>query len=175
MKKVILFFMFTVFLASNICCTARDRDPSEKIEIRSGANLIWQQEMPEEKMNYRDAVNYCENLEYDGHADWRLPTISELRTIIRNCPATEPGGACKVTDECLVWDKCHSEDCRSCRNDEPGYFSPFNDTYWLWSSSQRMDTINISWVVKFYIGSVGNRHVSLKGNVRCVRELTSKS
>lgn len=48
-----------------------------------------------EKMNWDDAIKYCEDL------GGRLPTIDELRTLIQNCPATETGGECGVTEGCL--------------------------------------------------------------------------
>lgn len=40
------------------------------------------------------AESYCEGL---GEG-WRVPTISELRSLVRGCPATEPGGACAADD-----------------------------------------------------------------------------
>ena len=33
-------------------------------------------------MNWYDAINNCENLEFAGYSDWRLPNIKELESII---------------------------------------------------------------------------------------------
>ncbi len=34
------------------------------------------------RMYWYDAINACENLEYAGHDDWRLPNINELMSIV---------------------------------------------------------------------------------------------
>jgi len=44
-------------------------------------------------MNWGDSMAYCESLSQDGHTDWRLPTINELRSIVdysREDPALDP-------------------------------------------------------------------------------------
>ena len=47
----------------------------------SSTNLFWQKE-PVKKATWKEALSYCENLEYAGHADWRLPNMNELATLI---------------------------------------------------------------------------------------------
>ena len=32
---------------------------------------------PSNAMSYDDALLYCQFLEYDGHRDWRIPTVDE--------------------------------------------------------------------------------------------------
>ena len=44
-------------------------------------------------MYWYDAINACENLDYTGHDDWRLPNINELLSIVdhsRFDPAFDP-------------------------------------------------------------------------------------
>jgi len=47
----------------------------------SATNLFWQKE-PVKKATWKEALSYCENLEYAGHSDWRLPNMNELATLI---------------------------------------------------------------------------------------------
>lgn len=43
--------------------------------------LMWQQSPPVEGMTWYEAKEYCENLEFGGYSDWRLPTLKELFSI----------------------------------------------------------------------------------------------
>ena len=54
---------------------------NEKVVFDSSTNLIWQKEYAENK-TWKDALSYCENLEYAGKSDWRLPNKNELMTLI---------------------------------------------------------------------------------------------
>jgi uncharacterized protein (TIGR02145 family) len=118
-------------------------------------------------MHWFAATTYCENL------GGRLPTISELRTLIQNCPGTETGGACKVTDKCLSEDDCWSMNCSGCEYDSSGKYSVFGDTGFFWSSSEQSDDASYVWHVSFDGGHVGHSYRNYGPNdydsVRCVR------
>ena len=57
------------------------------IDVNSGIvvdaiyGLAWQDAAEIFKGLYKDAVSYCENLNYGGYSDWRLPSASELLSI----------------------------------------------------------------------------------------------
>ena len=51
-----------------------------------------------------DAVRYCEQVAFGGYADWRLPTIEELRTLVRGNPATETDGECPLVNDSVSSD-----------------------------------------------------------------------
>jgi hypothetical protein len=118
-------------------------------------------------MNLDDAASYCQNL------GGRLPSISQLRALIQNCPYTETGGSCNIADDgCLDW-SCRDDDCWGCSFDGYGKYSVFGDTYMFWSSSESLDNAGYAgtWYVYFSLGSVGSIHkTSLeKCDVRCVK------
>lgn len=91
------------------------------------------------------AVTYCENL------GGRLPTISELRTLIQNCPAIETDGECGVTDDCLSYEDCWSDACTEC---EVGNYSVLGYYGTFWSSSERSDETVSVWVITFTDGEI---------------------
>ncbi|MGI6393849.1 MAG: DUF1566 domain-containing protein [bacterium] len=131
-------------------------------------NLYWSLKASSSK-TWEEAVAYCDNLEESGHSDWRLPTISELRTLIQNCPRTETGGECGVTDDCLE-DSYWSDACRGCDYASDGRYSKLGDTGGFWSASEPSDVTHYAWSVSFYDGLVGNSYKgNCGGHVRCVR------
>lgn len=60
---------------------------------------MWQKEIIKRK-TWDEGNSYCKNLTLAGFSDWRLPTISELRTLVLGCPTSEIGGPCNVADDC---------------------------------------------------------------------------
>ena len=120
-------------------------------------------------MSWNDAVSYCNNLTESGSSDWRLPTISELRTLIQNCSAIQTGGSCGVTDSCLSYSDCRNDACDGCSSDSTGKYSKFGDTNWFWSSSVQLDNSDAAWPVNFNNGYVSNFDKTFNFHVRCVR------
>ena len=98
-----------------------------------------------------EAEEYCENLVEKGHDDWRLPGISELRTLVQNCENTEIEGKCRIRDYnlpsnfkvllnsqgglCLGNEECSGIECRGCDLTNDGSYSKLKDTVSLLSSS----------------------------------------
>jgi len=122
------------------------------------------------------AGTYRDNLTEGGCSDWRLPTISELRTLIQNCSNTQmPGGSCGVIDtgnSSTSWlsDSCWTESaCYSCSYDSTGGHSKFGDTGWFWSSSTPSDYTGDAWRVGFSFGYVSYGIMTSSDAVRCVR------
>ena len=125
-------------------------------------------------MNWSEAKAHCAGLSLDG-GGWHLPSIGELRTLIRGCPATEDGGSCNVEEgDCLLAWSCRDSSCSGCSD----FDGPADGCYWpdemqgicgAWycSSSPVMDSGHDAWFVSFSTGFVFIASVSLL--VRCVR------
>jgi hypothetical protein len=152
----------------------------------SASNLSWEI-TPWEYMTrgWQFADDYCNGLTLCGHDDWRLPTISELRSLIRGCTDTQTGGFCGVTDSCIsgLWsDSCFTYECAVCSK---GQGPSAGGCYWptqiegdcdsYWSASPRLDADNTvinykyMWRVNFYNGAVGYFNAPGSDRVRCVR------
>jgi hypothetical protein len=118
--------------------------------------LLWRREVRER--TWPDAKDDCAEQDRCG-AGWRLPTIGELRTLIRGCPATELGGACTLTDSCLSG-SCVNTACQGCENDggtSPLFLAPELRNYNLrsaWSSSSNPDWTGMRWTMNFVLASV---------------------
>ena len=141
------------------------------------SGLCWQDPPHDDWMNWWDAVAYCDGLSLAGYGpgSWHLPTISELRSLIRGCPGTETGGACGVTDSC-TGDGCWNYDCWECdwrggpRTDGCYWPAGFRgECSWFWSSSSSAGSASNAWLVVFYDGSVYYADKTDAGYVRCVR------
>lgn len=169
-------------------CTSSDERCSESgvcevpscggglLDISTG--LCWQNPPPGGRRTWSDAVDYCDELNLGGHGpgSWHLPTISELRSIVRGCPETETGGACGVSDECLEWTECRP-DCGGCASGRgpggggaywPDRFSGPPDFFWS-SSPDHVGGSVFAWLIAFTRGHIYNQDKTVSVDVRCVR------
>lgn len=120
------------------------------------------------EMNWMDANKYCKNLVEGGNQDWRLPTISEIRTLIQNCPESENGGICEITNNCISYKNC-SGNCLGCYGKDDGIYSIFGDNKRLWSATEPLEDSQNAFGIGFYDASFFVLPKSDNINVRCVR------
>lgn len=154
----------------------RDNGYSSDVWTDSATGLQWQVDPPLSGMNWFESEKYCNDLEAGGQIDWRMPSISELRTIVISCDVTKTGGSCKITDDCLQ-STCESNYC-GCTEASEGRYLPYalrgNMKYFYWSYSPVSDrgTGNCAaWGIRpsdAYI-SQGPKTGSMDVSVRCVR------
>jgi Protein of unknown function (DUF1566) len=152
----------------------------KKVEIEvwedSTSGLAWQVFAPGVQMSWPEAKSHCDSLTLDGQSDWRLPSISELRSLIRGCDVTQKDGPCKVNDSCLKLLGCRNRSCDGCSiKDGPGLGGTYlpqalkGNMQKYWSSSACVDANRNVWFVEFEKGFVGFDTDSSDGLVRCVR------
>ena len=142
------------------------------------SNLVWQK-TPGPKSNLANANTYCSNntagLPGSG---WRLPNISELRTLVRGYPNTEPGGACAVADPTCLTVSCginadHSIcgkicPCPSCHWDTAAFGDSCDD--YFWSSSPITDIPGYIWRLAYFNATIVDGTTTSTLRVpRCVR------
>lgn len=69
----------------------------------------WEEVPPDTYQTYSEAVARCEALVLDGHDDWRLPNINELRYLIEGCPTA----GCSLYDPSCLYEWC-TDTCTTC-------------------------------------------------------------
>lgn len=169
MKKFFVVLALFIFIG---CGGSESEDFSESEDCTTIDSNMWSPKSSN-RMIWDDAVSYCNNLTACGYYDWRLPNINELRTLIQNCPGSQTGGACAVSDpDHLSSDDWSGSYC-SCDNREnnDGYYSKLGDDnhVYLWSSSVRSDITDDAWRVYFRYGNVSLNFKTKLNYVRCVR------
>jgi hypothetical protein len=174
-------------LFSAACASRGDDDDSPAADLAAesvwtdpASGLTWQNGAPVggDSLLPVEANTYCTGLMWDGLGGWRMPTISELRSLLRGCAATVTGGSCGVTDTCLSPSTCWLDACNGCSaSGGPGT----NGAYWppeilgslalgggYWSSSAAAGSAAPNgWSIDFATGAVYSDAVF--AFVRCVR------
>jgi hypothetical protein len=121
--------------------------------------LMWQDEKyPVEKKNWNYAVAYCEDIDYAGFYDWRLPSYNELFSIVdyrKHEPAIKKG--------------LKNMPSNKFRPSGIGGLSKENKTYW--SSSSDITLAKNAWFVNFDYGFTGTSDKQkAEYYIRCVRD-----
>ena len=141
------------------------------------SSLIWENPPSNDEFDFNYAGLYCKALNLAGYTDWRLPTINELRSLIRGCSYTEPGGECTLTDSCYTH-SCNNAYCDTCST-YPMAGPGKDGCYWdpaisghcerYWTTGQT--GTGLGWQISFDEGSFSLTSLDLKGShVRCVRK-----
>ena len=149
-----------------------DGVPNSGVWTDSTSGLTWPTSHLE-PMSWNDANNYCNELVLGGYDDWRLPTISELRTLVRGCPTQSPDGACGITDSCIGFscqDSCYP--CVTSHGPTNGCYGPTelpDECGCFWSSSgPSAHPSSTFWDFDFEDGFIDTNDYEVD-LVRCVR------
>jgi len=148
--------------------------PPDATFLDTTTGYLWQTLPNETGLSWTNAMDYCENLSLGGYEDWRLPSLSELRSIVSGCKDMEPDSSCGAGDECTTLD-C-STGCNSCEKNS----GPSDGCYWVLGLHGYCD--NYHWTatpfggIENYVWQIGFSHAAINGYVnssknyaRCVR------
>jgi hypothetical protein len=104
--------------------------------------LVWQQSAPLIQYTQTAALAHCTSLSLGGHADWRLPSVVELVSIV---------------------------DSSTYNPSIDGTVFPGTPVDYFWSSTQYAGAADSAWGVYFNNGYTDYNGVSIIYSVRCVR------
>jgi hypothetical protein len=169
-----------------LCCTGAftpDDSYGPPVWTDSTSSLMWENPPSEDDMNWDEATTYCEDLIISAYTDWRLPTIAEMRTLMRGCPTVETGGACNVTEgdclegSCVDTSACHPSMTGCSEGDGPspdGCYWPDEmlgscETYWT-ASVVADQSIPTAWEIFYADAGVSGSRKTYSQPVRCVRD-----
>lgn len=131
------------------------------------AKLCWQEPPGPELLSWSDASAYCEGL------GLRLPTVQELASLVRGCPAAlcpveDPGCLslpCRAAPECQGCEMLAGPGAGGCYWD-PALTGPCD---WYWTASGVDRGPFDAWFIYFQRGSVDYGAQGIEKQVRCVR------
>jgi len=165
MKILILLILVVVFSA---CVSSKNIEIEEKAStiapVIKSSTGNWSEKAPKE-LTWTEAAQYCANLKEGGYSEWRLPTISELRSLIESCSQTEK---CNVTDKCKSRD-CFNDYCLGCISSSIYGYSVLDDKERLWSDAFMSNDDKSVWVLDYFNGSLMFYSKDELNFVRCVR------
>lgn len=139
MKKSMVSLLILCGVLSASCVSNQDNTVT-----CSDTNLMWQDnaEIGIIRNNWQGAINYCESLALANHTDWRLPNITELKSITDRITEVNPSLQVGFTQR---------------------------SANWFWSSTQSLSDNSITLAVDFTDGNDRLRAKSGNYSVRCVR------
>ncbi len=141
-KKLILSLLTLQCFLVSVQADEFYRDDAKEVVIDKQRNLMWQDDSAAGRIdkNYEDAIAHCEDLDFAGHTDWYLPSVDELKSIVKaeNYP----------------------------RSIAKEFQNVYADYYW--SSTEYSP--ELAWIVLFIYEDVVYYHRSDPSYVRCVRK-----
>jgi len=127
---------------ANVDTSAADYSVGDVTVIDNITGLEWQRQDDDIVRNRDLAWDYCAGLSLDSHDDWRLPSITELQSII-------------------------DYDSESLILIDQEVFTNNGDFYW--SASNNAGDSSSAWLADFGVGLVIPAVRLVNGHVRCVR------
>jgi len=80
MRRIMIIFMVVCLLIYGGQSFAVLVDNGDGTVTDTHTRLMWQRRTPS-RMNWENALSYCDNLVLAGYSDWHLPNLSELKSM----------------------------------------------------------------------------------------------
>ena len=131
-------------------CIKDDSLPNPEFPYTDSASgLVWSERSPYD-LSWYEAAAYCLDLVEGGSNNWRVPTIEEVKTLVKNCPEGD------------------------CKPDIVGKYSPFSEISTLWSSTVFTDESETYFTALDFMTASQNswKYEYTDEKVRCVRSVT---
>lgn len=177
--KKIIFFLITITAFSALYGSKSYSILSRGLVRDNSTNLIWTrcplttnnkpiydfQCIGEKKLfSWAEAIDVCENLNFEGRSDWRLPNIKELHSIVYYHHYITGSSSIGHVDETVFPNTVAPYDIEDTRRnscDDDGFCYPH-----YWSSTLRNETL--SFALDFNVGGINLGNVIHFKSVRCV-------
>jgi hypothetical protein len=117
----------------------------------SDTGLVWKQSSEPDRYTFESAKTRCEDQSFAGHDDWRVPSLTELQTLVDETVVPADNGDAATTGRIDL----------AKFPDTPG--EPY------WSSSAYLGDPKLAWFVDFRPGYTFGYDRSTPYRVRCVR------
>ena len=132
--------------------------------------IVWSQDVndSDDEIDYIEAAMMCRESKQGGISQWRVATISEIRTILRS----------DVLDECHVSDECSELENEDCYDSEicatgTAIETVFRDYTFMVSGTQTDEGEGYSWRVNFKTGAIESHqgeYIYVTPSIRCVKD-----
>jgi len=92
--------------------------------VDTDGGLTWEVSPSTAARDHADAVTYCDELTLCGETDWRMPNLTELRSLVRLCDDLQSDGECDIWDGCAQSGTCVGVGNCDCSNKAGGCYWP---------------------------------------------------
>lgn len=88
MKQLLILMIFSFI--STVLQAGSFVDNGDETVTDLETNLMWKKTDQGTEMNWLTALSSCEDLDFAGHTDWRVPNIKELKSILDHSSSINP-------------------------------------------------------------------------------------
>ena len=139
------------------------------VVLQKTKKLLWERGCSRATLVWEKAKKRCDELVLAGKSNWRLPTIVELRSLIRGCNGEDLCGNLSVPIDCEYCDEGKGPAEKGWYMQKGVWKNP--EYPWFWSSTVLPGYPAYHYSIWYLGGFVGHYHNSEVYHSRCVHDL----